>query len=125
MEQIENLITQALELGPGPFTVVAVIGFGYVLRGITWFKNDWIPPVNHVIGTATYIALQYTRVKPEEELASFFIRSFFVGLIISYAAWKFHENIVAGIEDKIPFSKGWINRGQPTPGVPAAVTNKP
>lgn len=125
IDQIINAVNEIFALAPAPFTIVVVIVFGYVLRGLKFINNNWIPTINHIVGTAVYAGLNMQKARPDMNKTEFAIRVCFTGLVISYAAWKFHENILASIEDKIPLLKSWIQRGNaetPPPATPTPPT---
>lgn len=112
-------------LAPAPFTIFVVIGFGYILRGVKWVNNDWIPNINLVVGTAVYVMLNLRKARPDMTHTEFLIRVVFTGLVISFAAWKFHETILSRVEDKVPWLRDWIGRGNAADSAAKPTDNKP
>ena len=125
IEELNKWIDTIANLPPAPFTVLAVIVFGYMLRGLKWVSNDWIPKANVIVGTATYMLLSFCYVQPESgDVADWATRSFFTGIGLGFGAWAIHKEILAKYEDKIPGLKQLVSFLDKA-GEDSSVTPKP
>ena len=109
-KEISDWVETAMSLGAAPFTVLCVIVFGYVLRLIPKFPNDWIPIASVVIGTILFPLLAHRH--PDDTLKNFLTRTIFMGMIIGFGATSFHQKIIANYEDKIPFLGKLLSKAQ-------------
>ena len=99
-QQISDTISWAMNLGAAPFTVLAVICFGYVLRLVPAFPNKWIPLTCIVVGTILFPVLAHKHA--DDTTTAYLVRTIFMGMIIGFGSWSFHNKIIAQFEDKIP-----------------------
>jgi hypothetical protein len=112
LQIINDALTQLLKLTPEALLGLFIIACGYVLRGIKWLDNRWIPLVCCVLGGSLYpfIAKQ---ASADPDLAHPYVRLVMIGFLIGLLAWVFHEKILSRIEDRIPGLRTWLERGEP------------
>jgi hypothetical protein len=99
-KNLTDFVSWAMNLGAAPFTVLAVIAVGYVLRLVPAFPNKWLPATCVVVGTIIFPVLAHHHADDTE--ANYLVRTIFMGMIIGFGAWAFHNKILKSVEDKIP-----------------------
>lgn len=105
METIESYIDQVVGLlqklnGLPAIALVALscIVVGYVLRCIKRFPNDGIPVVAILWGAWYAIIADYSNYNIP--LRVDIVRNIFIGLVVGFLAWLFHNQVLKRIEDK-------------------------
>ena len=99
-EQITQWTDYLMSIGAAPFTVLACLTFGYVMRLIPPVNNKWIPVACVIIGVIVFPALASQH--PDETKAQFIIKRLFMGMFLGLGSWAFHDKLISKIEDKIP-----------------------
>jgi hypothetical protein len=122
METLIKLNDQLAGAPAGVLVVFFCIAIGYLLKGISLFRNRYIPLVVVVCSTGLFMALSPTR-EPNVLLRIWLTRNFIVGFILGFAAWALHKALLQHIEDKIPGLRDWISKNEPPGPKPGSTQN--
>jgi hypothetical protein len=96
--------------------LLTCLAIGYFLKGLKRFPNDAIPWVVVIWGCA-FNMLIADPLADGFTIRIWLCKNFLVGIGIGVGAWVFHNQILARIEDKIPFLNRIIS--DKTPADPA------
>ena len=99
-KEITDFVAWAMGLSTAPFTVLATLAFGYVLRLIPKFPNGWIPITVITFATVAFPILAKHHV--DDTTFQYMARTVFMGMIIGLGTIGLHERFISKFEDKIP-----------------------
>lgn len=82
----------------GVLVAAVAIVIGYVLRTIPQFNNKYIPLFVVVFCTVIFMLIAPARL-PEMPERIWLVRNLCIGLIIGFASWTFHAQLLARFVD--------------------------
>ena len=107
MEYLEDIIKTVGNLGPEALVMVAMLAFGYVLRIVPRFPNNWIP-LSCLLFTLVCYPLLSNPGRVSFDAEHPLIRMELTALVLWVCAWLAQTKVLSKIEDKIPWLKGLL-----------------
>lgn len=98
MDFLIKLNDQLYGCPAGVLVAILAIAAGYLLRGLSFVNNQYIPLIVVCLCTAGFMMAAPTR-SADMALRIYLARNFMIGFIIGFAAWQFHAQILKRLVD--------------------------